>query len=113
EALHRPEPPPAWKIAGDLVALVLERGEHRDRVDADLLPDAEESREEALGVAIDEGARALEREVLELRELAGAEARYAALDVPHAVGVMARFIARDVRQQVLQQRLLGQVPHLP
>src|SRR5262245_8293403 len=42
EALHRPQPPPAWQVAHDLVALRMERGEHRGGIDADLLPDAEE-----------------------------------------------------------------------
>ena len=38
--------------------------------------------------------------------------RAAALDVLYAVGVMARLVARDVGEEILQERLLGEVPHL-
>src|SRR5205823_7284269 len=87
ESLHGPEAASAREVARDLVPFVVERREHRAGIDAHLLPDAEERREEALRVPIDERARALEREVLQLGQLGRAEAGNAAVDVLDAVGV--------------------------
>jgi hypothetical protein len=56
--------------------------------------------------------RVLEHAGIELGALGGRQARHAAVDVLHAVGVVARLVARDVRQQVLQQRLLGERAHV-
>src|SRR4051812_42230373 len=112
EALYRPEPAATREVTRDLLALVVEAREHRRRVDADLRPDLEQSREESLRVTIDQAARALEGEVLELRALRRPEAGHAALDVLHAVRVVTRLVAGDVGEEVLQERLLGQVAHL-
>src|SRR5690242_2000844 len=53
EALHGPEPAAAWQLARDLLALGVERRDHRRRVGARLLPDAEKRHEEPLRVPVD------------------------------------------------------------
>src|SRR5262245_12086509 len=61
ETLDRPEPPSVRELARDLLALVVKRAEHRDRIDAHLLPDSQQCREEALIVPVDQRPSALDR----------------------------------------------------
>src|SRR6266481_1868590 len=98
EPLYRAEAAAARQVAGDLLALVREAREHRRGIDADLRPDLQERRKEALRITVDQAAGALEREVLELGLLLRTEARHTALDVLHAVRVVARLVAGHVRQ---------------
>ena len=100
-------------VARQVVALALHAGEQLGNVDAGLLPALEQRHEEPLLIAVvDHGPGRLEREVLELLALGRAQLGHAALDVLHAVRVVARLVARDVGEELLQQRLFGEDAHL-
>src|SRR5262249_40358166 len=72
-------------VLRQLLALAPDAGEQLVGVDPDLLPDAHRSGEQRLLVAaIDQRARRIEGEILELGALGIAEAGNAALDVLHA-----------------------------